>query len=312
VARFSGKDGYFKVNETGSVPEETLAITNWTLNIESEQIENSGLTSDGWREFFIGMKSWTVSASAHWETTETKIYRSDPTPPMISVDNELDWQGISDSTYGYQWQGTVVVSRVSVEVGIDATVKYNITAIGTGELVYPIDVDLTTTTTTSTTAAPTTTGAPTTTEPPSSTAFPPITTTTTTTTTTTSTTTTTTTTTSTSTTTTTTTSTTSTTTTTTSTTTTTTTSTTTTTTTTTTTSTTTTSTTTTSTTTTSTTTTSTTTTTTSTTTAEYLFTDYFDDESLDARWVKEYGTAGAISETAEPGFLQITPSKGGI
>ena len=157
MARLSGKDGYFKVDVTGGTPAEVLAVTSWSLNITGDNPETTGMDGNGWRGYVDGLRGWSVSADCHFDTSDTKLVGA---VPVIFVGRILDWEGISDSAYGYTWSGQVIVTAMNVEVAVDGTVDYTIEAIGNSTLTPPaaaITTSTTTSTTTTTTTSTTTT-----------------------------------------------------------------------------------------------------------------------------------------------------------
>ena len=144
MARISGKDGFFKTSFTAGTPAEVLGITQWTLNVTADTPDSTGMDGDGWRDSVDGLKGWTVSASGHFDSTETQLVG---TPPELFAGQVLSWVGITDAGYGFTWSGTVVVSASNIEVSMEGTVDFTIEATGKGELTPP-SAEITTTTTT--------------------------------------------------------------------------------------------------------------------------------------------------------------------
>jgi len=155
MARLAGQSGQFKVNTTGSSPAAVLAVTNFTINTTGAVPEVTGMDSECWQAFVAGLKGWTVSASAHWDTAEAKTLGA---TPVISVGETLDFEGVLHASHtNLTFSGTCIVTGMTSEVSVDGSVDFTVEAQGTAALTYPstsTSTTSTTTTSTSTTAAP--------------------------------------------------------------------------------------------------------------------------------------------------------------
>jgi len=135
MARLAGQSGQFKVDTTGGTPAVVLAVTNFTVNTTGAVPEVTGMDSSCWQAFVSGLKGWTISASAHWDTAESKTLGA---TPVISVGATLDFEGVLHSSHtNLTFSGTCIVTGVTPEVSVDGSVDYTIEAQGTSSLTFP-------------------------------------------------------------------------------------------------------------------------------------------------------------------------------
>ena len=49
----------------------TVGTKTWVLNIDADVIDTTDFSSTGWRDATAGLKKWTATVDAKWDTTNT-------------------------------------------------------------------------------------------------------------------------------------------------------------------------------------------------------------------------------------------------
>lgn len=124
MATFSGHNGIIQVSSN------TIAEVNgWTIEESADTFEDTELT-DTAKSFKSGQTSWTASAEAHWDDTDTNGQEA----LTIGSEVTLNLGPEGTGSGAYQYSGSAIVTSISVAVAKGATVTRNIGFQGTGAL----------------------------------------------------------------------------------------------------------------------------------------------------------------------------------
>ena len=69
----NGTDLVLKLNKTPLGLVDVAYATNFTLDIESDEVDRTSKDSQGWKEIFLGVKSWTISCDALYQNESNPL-----------------------------------------------------------------------------------------------------------------------------------------------------------------------------------------------------------------------------------------------
>jgi hypothetical protein len=129
MARLTGTSGQVTLVTTGGTENEVLGVTQWSADPQANEIESTGMDSQGWAEYLGGVKSYTGTIELHWDSAEDML--SDD----IEVGNTIDFSLLYDAGEAALFTGTAIITggptpTVAHNGSVDATVNFR----GTGEL----------------------------------------------------------------------------------------------------------------------------------------------------------------------------------
>ena len=101
--------------------------TNFTLDIEAEAVDRTHKDSGGWKEIFLGAKSWTISCDALYQNEDFFLYNY-YIDAFSSLDNRLRVQcefsvknaNVSDDNVRYRGSAYVVSLNLKGETEVGA------------------------------------------------------------------------------------------------------------------------------------------------------------------------------------------------
>lgn len=129
MAYHSGNNGIIKAITTSGTPAAVGEVKSFNLSINADRVEVSSIGSGAWKGSISGLKSWEVSLTCNYDPADA------PQADLIEnaeVDLELAPSG---ETTGYEkFTGTAIVNSVSISVGENEVVTYEVTLTGDGAL----------------------------------------------------------------------------------------------------------------------------------------------------------------------------------
>lgn len=128
MARLAGTEGQVTLVTTGGVEDEVLGVTQWSADPQANEVESTGMDSQGWAEYVAGIKSYTVSIELHWDSTEDML-ESD-----IAAGNTVDYTLKYDATNALFAGTGVITGGPTPTVSHNGTVDATVTIRGTGAL----------------------------------------------------------------------------------------------------------------------------------------------------------------------------------
>jgi len=124
ATHYSGEAGVIKIGSN------TIAeITDFSADQTGETIEDTELI-DSWKTFIAGKKSWTASANAHWDETDTNGQEACTVGASVTLNVYPEGATAGDKYY----TGTALVTSVGIAVAEGSTVKRSIAFQGSGAL----------------------------------------------------------------------------------------------------------------------------------------------------------------------------------
>ena len=135
----NGTDLLLKVG-SGNANEVVLAFaTSCSLEISTDEIDQTNKDSVGWKSIIQGTRSWSVSADAMYQN-EAEASKKAFTDFFANVENrskvyvELTIAGASNSDANVFYSGEAYVSSLSVNGGTEDQATWSISLTGTGAL----------------------------------------------------------------------------------------------------------------------------------------------------------------------------------
>lgn len=124
MATHKGSEGVVKVG-TDTVAE----ITGWSLDETADTIEDTAL-SDSAKTFLSDLTSWTASADAHWDETDTTGQGALTSGATVTL-NLYPEGDVTGDTF---WSGSAIVTSISRSGAIGSTISASFSFQGTGAL----------------------------------------------------------------------------------------------------------------------------------------------------------------------------------
>jgi len=126
----SGVGGNVKV---GAAPSVVGSVDQWKLDIDSDMLETTNFSSNGWKEFIAGLKEWTGSFDAQWDVA------NDAQGQKVIQDNQFAGSSMAveldvDGTNNYS--GNILIKKSSIDTQVKGVIKISYTFQGTGALAY--------------------------------------------------------------------------------------------------------------------------------------------------------------------------------
>lgn len=130
TTRLSGIDGSFKIAADGSAPAVVKGVKEWTVDLQAEAPDVTGFDSGGWRQTVKGLKSWSGTLTASWDTDATG------TGSVLDLFNaEADVELYLDATR--KITGNIVINSFSVRNSVEGAPEISINFSGDGAPVLP-------------------------------------------------------------------------------------------------------------------------------------------------------------------------------
>jgi predicted secreted protein len=123
MATFKGNNGIVKIgaNALGEVKE-------FSVSEVSETVEDTEM-GDSWRSHLAGLKSWSGSATCHWDDTDTAQLAL-----LVGASVTCNFEPEGSTTGNYLLTGTATVTEVGTSNTIDGTVERSFSFVGNGAL----------------------------------------------------------------------------------------------------------------------------------------------------------------------------------
>lgn len=127
MAKVTGKEGgvYIGANKIAE-------LSNWSLDMEADDVEVTSFDSNGWKEYLAGLKEWSGSAEGNFDPTDTTGQKAILNAWLNSEAVTLDLKVNSTITFS----GSALV-KPSIETPIDDKVSFSFDFTGTGPLTLP-------------------------------------------------------------------------------------------------------------------------------------------------------------------------------
>ncbi|PAD86671.1 phage major tail protein, TP901-1 family [Niallia circulans] len=129
----AGKDILLSIwDQTGSVLLAIAGQQGLTINRDKDTIEVTSKDANGWKEFVVGLKEWSIDNDGVYVRDHAshkqlkKLFESDD-PFLIKVTNQ--------KTETDMFGGLALLTSYPIEAPYDDAVTYTISLQGTGELV---------------------------------------------------------------------------------------------------------------------------------------------------------------------------------
>lgn len=135
----AGKDILLSIwDQTGSTLLAIAGQQGLTINRDKDTIEVTSKDSDGWKQFIVGLKEWSVDNDGvyvrdHESHKKLKALFESDDPFLIKVTNQ--------KTETDMFGGLALLTSYPIEAPYDDAVTYTISLQGTGALVDLEDVD---------------------------------------------------------------------------------------------------------------------------------------------------------------------------
>lgn len=123
----NGSDLVLKMAKAPLGYRDVAYATNFTLDIEAEAVDTTNKDSGGWKEIFLGAKSWTISCDALYQNEGSFLYNY-YIDAFASLDNRLKVQcefsvknaNASDNNVRYVGSAYVVSLNLKGETEVGA------------------------------------------------------------------------------------------------------------------------------------------------------------------------------------------------
>ncbi|MBM3708580.1 MAG: hypothetical protein FJW69_09660 [Actinobacteria bacterium] len=129
MARLAGKNGSIELGG-GAV----LGVTSWTLEIEADTLDATGMDSNGNAQFVAGIARWRGTAEGFWDTTEAKFVGA---PPTLAIGVSVTVTCKLSATVGNRYTGTGIINSFRPSGEVAGLMQFSIGFQGTGALTYP-------------------------------------------------------------------------------------------------------------------------------------------------------------------------------
>ncbi len=124
MATHAGSEGIVK-NGNNTVAE----VRSWTIDMTADTVDTA-IIGDEWKNHQITMKSWSGSANAWWDETDTNGQAALTIGSSFVLNLYPEGDGMGDTFFS----GTALVTGLSVTGAHDNVVEANFTFQGTGPL----------------------------------------------------------------------------------------------------------------------------------------------------------------------------------
>jgi len=118
---YRGFEGLVK-NGTKTIAQ----VRNWTIE-QSANTEDASVLGDSWQRHIVLLKSWTGSATAFWDDSDTQGQAD------LVIGNAFTFQVYPNSGSSY-FSGQALVTGLSTSSEVNGAVEANFTFQGNGEL----------------------------------------------------------------------------------------------------------------------------------------------------------------------------------
>lgn len=146
TARLTGLLGFVMYSSTpgaSGFSDEWLGVKSYEIGISAERPDATGYDSGGWRQVVRGLRGFSGSVEAVFDTALPGLFTVGEDPPVLSngqmIRLRLALREIGDpATAVDSFDFDAVITDVSYRVRVDDTIVYTIRFQGTG----PIDLTL--------------------------------------------------------------------------------------------------------------------------------------------------------------------------
>lgn len=126
----TGTGGNVKV---GAAPSVVGDVEQWKLDIDTDTLETTNFSSNGWKEYIAGLKEWSGSFDAQWDVA------NDTNGQEVIQNNQFSGTSMTlefdvDGTHHYS--GTALIKKASIDTQVKGVVKISYTYQGSGALSY--------------------------------------------------------------------------------------------------------------------------------------------------------------------------------
>ena len=120
----AGFGGSVKVNG-----KNVAEISNWTMDLDADDIEVTSFDSDGWKEYIAGARGWAGSFEGNFAPDDTEGQGALISAWVNSENVELQLDVNEDISFS----GSAMIT-LSMEAAVDDKVSFSCDFQGTGEL----------------------------------------------------------------------------------------------------------------------------------------------------------------------------------
>lgn len=123
-------------------PDDTvdvLGVKSWSLDIDCDALESTGMDSVGLRYYIPGLTGWKGTLEAVWDTIAAGVTE----PRDIIVGSTFNIRLLVSATLNNFYQATnaafdaCLITRSSPNVTVDGIVSYTVDFVGNGALTWP-------------------------------------------------------------------------------------------------------------------------------------------------------------------------------
>lgn len=120
--------------DAGGGSVAVMCATDFSLEINAEEIEISCLSNTAWKEIVMGMKSWSVSVNSVYLKGTGVTLGADQFAQLL-IDAQLVTVKLSTEITGQKYyEGTVQIPKVSISISAKDKGTYSVSMTGTGAL----------------------------------------------------------------------------------------------------------------------------------------------------------------------------------
>ncbi len=137
----NGTDLLLRVGDSNSNEAIIAYSTSCSLEISSDEIDQTNKDSQGWKQIILGTKSWSVSCEALYQneadSNEDFIDLFDHiagTNSGVKMYVELAVAGGSSGDANKYYHGEAYVTALSVNGGTEDQATWSVTLVGTGKI----------------------------------------------------------------------------------------------------------------------------------------------------------------------------------
>ncbi len=140
MARVAGKNGQVTTDD-GVI----LAVKSWTLDIDCDALDATGMDSLGQRTYIAGLKGWKGTIEGNWDSADDPyvVGTGHFVPGSVLATLTLHTSTVTPNIQFYTLSagppaGSALVTRFSATTVVDGEVTWTVEFIGCGELTWPV------------------------------------------------------------------------------------------------------------------------------------------------------------------------------
>lgn len=123
MARLKGTQGTVTIDGTA-----VKGVTQWAIDPQADEIETTGMDSEGWAEYLGGIKRWTATVEINWDSAGALN-------PVSLIGKVVACSFVSDSVVPkISFSGNVLITGMPTTSSHNDIVKLTVNGRGTGAL----------------------------------------------------------------------------------------------------------------------------------------------------------------------------------